>query len=266
MPEDIILTTAATVARKKWTPEEEDLVKELTRPRAQIDVLIPNDMDSDKFELALSAVSRVIVKATMQREAMFPVLGRLLLVASLNPELWNKKFERFEDFRLSLADRFGLGRQTSYDALNYARRWAGVLPPSDYVSVGRRKLKMISQSIGVGDEGKATARKLLEFAKENTEAALGEKLDKDLHVSRGSNEGAYFKFPCSKKQQKLFDQWFADPRVQAVCGSERVADILEHMQEECTVEWITRGEQMIEAAAEAAQQSEKETAAAQTAE
>lgn len=258
MQEDIILTTAVTVMKKKYTDQEEALIKQITSPKAKIEVLVPEDMSAEAFDVAISAVSKVLVRATMQKEAMFPILGRLLYVAEKNPELWNKKHEKFKEFRLSLADRFGLSRSTSYDALEYARRWYGVLPPGDFTSVGRVKTMMISKYIGKGDEDKATARKLFEFSKDHTAEELDAKLDELLHTGKGASAGAFLKIPCNKKQLKAFLAFFGDPRIHAVCESGKSSDILEHMIEECSGEWFAQGEQLVEAAQEAAQQAEKD--------
>lgn len=257
--EDIVLTTAVVLAKKKYTEKEEAIAHQLTAPKAKIEVLIPEDMNADDFDVAFSAVSKIYARATLQAQAMFPILGRLLYVAEKNPELWNKKFDKFTDFRIATADKFGVARSTSYDAWDYARRWYEVLPPSDFSTVGRVKIKMISNYIGKGDESKATARKLVEFAKEHTADELDAHMDKTLHTGRGSSTGAFFKIPCNKKQLKVFAEWFGDPKIHAKTGKDKVADILELMIDECqSSNWEADGEELIEQAAEAAQQAEKD--------
>lgn len=258
MNEDIILTTAVTVAKKKYTEPEEALIHELGKPSAKVDVLLPNDLDPEKFETALSAVSKVLAKNTLQREMMFTILGRLLFVAQSKPELWNKKYPHFEDFRLSLAERFGLGRQTTYDALEYAKHWSAALPPSEFLSVGRKKLKMIAKSIGKEDAGKATAKKAISFAMEHTAEELDEYLDEHLHSGRGSSEGTFIKFGANKKQEKIFKKWFGDPRVQAYFHSDQWSDMLEGMIESVKVDVEAEGERMILELAEKAKDAERE--------
>lgn len=261
MQEEVVLTTALALSKKKYTSEEEELVKAVTKPGAQIEVVLPADMDPKQFDVAISAVSKVIAKATLQAQAMFPVLGRLLFVAQEHPELWDKKFDKFEDFRIATADKFGLARQTSYDALQYAKRWMAVLPPEEFKTVGRVKLLSISKYIGKGDEGKKTARDLIEFAKEHTMDELDAHMDKKLHTGAGATKGAFFKYPCSKRQLKDHSSFFNDPRVHAVVGSEKWGDIQDALIAECKVEWLEKGDAMVENGAEAAHQAKKEEVA-----
>jgi hypothetical protein len=218
-------------------------------------------MSPGDFEVALSAVSKVLVRAQLQSETMFPALGQLLLVAQGNPDLWNKKFESFEAFRLSLAERFGVGRQTSYDAMNYARRWSAVLPPADFASVGRVKLHLISKAVRKGKEAQATARKVIEFAKDHTATELEEYLSDKGLTEKGESSGAIFRIPANKRQTKDFTRWFKDPRVAAKVGSDKWADILEAMIQECSVEWYAAGEQAIDEAKEQEKNQAAESAA-----
>jgi len=260
MQEQIITSVAVVVAKEEYTQQEKSLIKKIQQPGAQIEVNLPDDMNAEQFDIAISAVSKVLVRAQLLGESMLPVLGRLLFIADKNPELWKEKFATFEDFRLSLAERFGVGRQTSYDALAYARRWAPVLPPEDFQAVGRLKLGMVAKVVGKGKEGQMATKKHLDFAKTQTAKELEEYFVEKGLIETGETTGEIVKFPANKRQGKDFKKWFADPRVHAKCESDKIADILDLMIAECSTAWYDEGQQLIDSAQEAAQQKEKEEA------
>ena len=252
MQELILGNVAVVAANKKYTDKEKDTIEALTKSGAVIEVVIPDTIESSDFETALSAVCKVYVKAEMQKETMFPVLGRLVSIASKNPEL-RKKFDTFDAFLDSIESRFGVGRSTCYEAKNFVERWIAVLPPEEYKAVGRVKLKLISQAISKGAEDQKSAKEAITFAKENTAEALEDYLDKKHHTGKGSTTGAVMKIASNKKQNKIFVKWFDDPRVAAYCGSDDMADILEHMIEECKGEWEIAGQEKIDKLAASAE-------------
>jgi hypothetical protein len=243
MQELVINTVAASL--DEYTQKEAKLIKEIQKPGASFEVTLPDDMDAEAFDVAVSAVSKVLVRAQLLGESMLPVLGRLLFIAQKNPDLWKDQHESFTAYRLSLADRFGVGKQTSYDALNYATRWGAALTPEEFKPIGRVKLAMLSKVIGKGKEAQVSTRKLLDFAKEHTAAELEKHLISKGLVEAGEQTSAHFPLACNKKQLKIYLKFFDDPRIHAAVGSSKYSDILETMVAECAIEWIAKGEHLL---------------------
>lgn len=243
--QELILGNVAVMVSQDYSSKEKAVIKELSQG-AVIDVVIPDTIEASDFHVALDAVCKVIVRAEMQKESLIPALGRLLYIASTHPELYQDKYETFDDLVASLGQRFGVGRSTCFDAKAFWGRWSTVLPSEEYKTVGRVKLKMLSQAIDKGKEAQKRSQNALAYAKEHTAAELEEYLEKEFHQPSGSTTGATFKFTSSKAANKRITKWFEDPRVAAYCGTDDVAAILELMIAECSGEWVIAGQQKID--------------------
>jgi len=242
MAKELIISPAANdMARKKNSDAEVALLKQLEKS-VLVDVVLPPDMPKEDFNVALSAVCKTFVKSHVKEEAMFLVLGELLLIAGAHPELYQPKYETLDAFIESLEQSFGVGRSTCYDAKKAALRWGKVIEIDRFPKIGRVKLAIVSKAVPVGDEGKATARKLLEICETKPAKDVLDYCYEKGYLAPGEASGSKFSFTLNKKQHKIFTKWFGDPRVHAVCESSQTADILEHMIQECEIEWIEKGE------------------------
>jgi hypothetical protein len=254
MPQELIVNTAAVAfSKKKYTDKEVALMKEIEKNPTGIEVVIPDTISADEFDVALSAVCKVIVRAQLQTESLMPVLGRLLFIASKNPELYSKKFESFGDFRESIQERFGVGRSTCFEAQAFCERWSAIIPADQFKEIGRVKMNLISKAVAKGKEGLKKSVALIEAAKEMTIKELGAFCEKEGYFDAGSTTGSYIKFECNKAQQKRSGKFYDDPRVHAVCGTDDQATIHDMMIQECSNEWFMAGQEKIDNLAAEAQ-------------
>lgn len=242
--QELILAHVMVTVSEEFSPKEKALIKELRASGSAIDVVIPDTIEAADFDVALSAICRVIALAEKKKEQLFPVLGRLLFVASEHLE--SVGYDTFEALVVSIGDRFGVGRTTCFDAKAYWRRWNSALPPEEYSAVGRVKLKMISDAVDSGAEKQKKTAAAVEFAKEHTAEQLEEYLEQEFKQPKGSTTGAVLRITSSKAANKRIVKWFSDGRVAAYCGTDDMAAILEHMIEECYGEWFISGQQKLD--------------------
>lgn len=234
MPQELIINPVAYAYRdEKQSPSEMKRVRRFMETGANIDSLIPDDIGASEYQEDLRAACVAIARSQLISEAVMPVLGRLLVVASEHPELYSDQHESWSAFMESISQTYGLGRSTLYEARRMYERWAGVLGVGEFEQIGRVSLNLLSKAVPRGDEGKATAKKLIEKAKQVTSAALRKFCVDKGYLEAGEDSGGYFSVPCNKRQLKLFNQWFKDARVQSRVGSGAAAEILEAMIGEC---------------------------------
>lgn len=233
--EVIVYPTAVITSRKKLTDPERDFISKAQRAESFAS-LVPDEIEAGDFRVGTSAACKAIAQNQVQYRMLFPLLGRLMLVARTRPELWQSEHETYEDYCIAIAEKYGVSRSTIYEARQAVDRWGKTLSIEDFKKVGRSNLKKISKAVVKGEEGKGTARKLLEIAGSSTGKELDEYIESKLHISPTENIGAYVRIPCNKKQESIINKWFADAQVQAEVGSEKPAEILTAMIEYCS-EW-----------------------------
>jgi hypothetical protein len=158
--------TGLALVQKPFTPNEQKLLKGFGGPGAVIDVLVPDDIDPKDFSFALSVTCRAYRKAEMQGHALFPILGRLLLVVKKNPEIIKDSgfggFDAFLEGRVM--GEFGVGRSTCYEAIKVASRFSH-LTIEEHQQIGRVKFALLCANIPEGDSKKPYAKRLIEKAK-----------------------------------------------------------------------------------------------------
>lgn len=265
MPQELITQAeiASTVAQKPPTDAEKRILKKLSEDQVTVEVCIPEDIGKTDFNVTLSAVCKTLVKAHLQEEILMPALGRLLQVATEHPELYQtEEIPTFEDFVAEIGKTYGVGRSTCYDARKLASRWGHVIDVEQFRKIGRVKMQIVSKAVGKGDEGKAYVKKLLEVAATGTAENLKDFATTKGYLSSGESEGTFFKIGCNKAQARRFRRWFDNPAVKAFAGSEGEAEILDHMIEECSNEWLEKGQAILEEQKESESETESEEATA----
>ena len=244
----------AAIAKKPMSPSESKLLGELTRSDTTIEVTIPADIKPSEWKSTASVVGRAYLRAEMQLTKLLPVLGRLLVIAEANPEIW-EGHESFKQFiHTEVRDKFGISPASSYYAMQMARRLSHV-EIAQLEAVPRRNMLVYLQAVPKGDEKKTVAKNLLEKAATLSEADFREFCEKKKYIESGDTQGAFVRIPCSKKVLKLWNKFVADPQVQSVCGTGHPGGILEHMIEECS-SWKATADDAIAAQAETAGSSE----------
>ena len=230
-------TELVKLAAKKFSPEETKLLEELTRPGAKIEVTVPGEIDFKEWIKTTNVVCRGLLRAQIQGQKLFPVLGRLLVIAEDHPEIWesHKSFKQF--MQTEIQEKFGISPASCYESMQMARRLPH-LELAQIESVPRRNMRVFLQVVPSGDEKTSTAKALLVKAAELSEADFREHCEKKNLIEQGQTQGQFIKFGTNKARGKKIEQWFTDPRVQAKAQSERWDVIMELMIAECAGEWL----------------------------
>lgn len=252
-------SNSVALAKKKLTDEEQQFIAAMTKPGAQVDVVVPQEIDAKQWKSNTSLVCRVLIRAEMQAQTMMPVLGRLLVIARSTPEI-TEGYESFENFlKTEVYEKYGVGRSTCFEAMQMCR-WTG-LTMGQFEAIGRRNFRLLNQAVPKGDEGERWAKGLLAKASELSESELQDYCEDKGYFEKGETVGSFLKIGVSKAALKRINKWFNDPEVIAAAGSENPADILEAMVAECEVEWRHRGAEIIKENAEAEKANEPEAEA-----
>ena len=240
------------LAKKKFSADETKLLDELTKPGAKIEVTIPGEIDAKEWGKTANVVCRGLLRAQMQGQKLFPVLGRLLVIAEEHQEIWkdHKSFKQF--IHAEIQDKFGISPASCYESMQMAKRLPH-LELAQIESVPRRNMRVFLQVVPAGDEKTSNAKALLAKAAELSEADFREHCEKKNLIEQGQTAGEFIKFGTNKARGKKIKAWFTDPRVQAKAQSERWDVILELMIMECAGEWLAAP--LIEEAAKEAEAS-----------
>jgi phenylpyruvate tautomerase PptA (4-oxalocrotonate tautomerase family) len=227
---------------------EATLIKELLSPGAELTIVIPEEVDAEKWIAAFFATVKAIELTEQKRESLMPVLVRVLQVAKANPATYKAMgHETFEVFlEKEIKTKFRWGRTTCYNLLEVLRVFPQITP-ADLKELGPVKLKVLAGSMHHPEAAAAPSNvALFEKAKDLTVVELKALCAEKGLSEIGDHEGAWFQVPCSKSELSMYEEFFKDPRIHATCGSDAKAKILAAMVAECVVEWIGAGEALTE--------------------
>ena len=229
----------AAFAKKKMTPDEAALLQELTKPGAKIEVAVSGDVSLKDWNKTTSVVCRGLLRAQLQEQALLPVLGRLLVIARDNTDIWSG----YASFKQVLTDHvrkeFGIGTSSAYYAMQMADRLPH-LKISQVEAIPRRNMEIALQTIARGDEKKPYAAKILEKASTATEKELRAFCETQTNIPPSATVGAFVKIGCSLEKKLLIETFLSNPDYQSYCGTANQADMLIRAIEEATTEWITQ--------------------------
>ena len=156
------------VAKEKFTSAESKLLNEITRSES-IEVAISSDITTEDWRSTVDVVGRAYLRAQIQEAKLFPVLGRLLVIAESRPEIW-EGFDSFKQFiHQKICPKFWISPSSAYEAQQQGRR-LGHLELSQLEAIPRRNLRLVLQAVPKGDEKKSVATGLLAKATTMSEA------------------------------------------------------------------------------------------------
>jgi hypothetical protein len=230
-------TNLSAIAKKKVSPEEIKLLSELTKPNAKIEVSVSGEITAKDWKETTGVVCRALVRAQMQGQKLFPVLGRLLVIAEENTAIW-EGHESFKKFLVAeIEDKFGISVSSAYETLNVAKRLPH-LQLGQVESIPRRNMRVYLQAVPVGSEKNKESVALMEKAAELPEKEFREHCENLKLIEKGETAGAFLRVPCNKTQLKRMEKFFENPQYQAYCGTTKPIVMLERAIEEAASEWI----------------------------
>jgi hypothetical protein len=236
----IVASVATSVAKRKISEAEQKLLMQLEKAE-YVDVVVPDDIAVEDFRVTLSAVCKTFVKAELKKGMLIPVLGRLMLAAKNNPELWSGKHENYEAFVASTEEEYGVSRGTLYEFRLMVERWGETVSIADFTAIGRARLKQVSYLVPKGAEKETTAKKLLKVAATGSREELEQFVLSNYHRTPAEGVGAKFVIPCNKSQEARFARFFNNAEVCAWVESDKWAEIMDCLIAECKEEWLSDG-------------------------
>jgi hypothetical protein len=124
---------------------------------AQINLDIPADATLTQVEETLQIVVTGYGQLVAAAERLKPIIGRILVVVDTR-RLWVTTHTGFTEYLNSLSARFGLARQTAFEALRIARKFPD-LTQAEYAKYGASRLLLAA---GITDSTDPEHRNILD--------------------------------------------------------------------------------------------------------
>ncbi len=216
--------------------DEHALMKELLRPGAKIEAVIPENATPEQLWDTLKACSHGLLLLETRVNRLKPIIGKILLIFEHKPSLYKDLgYETYSDFmRQGVYDKLGLHHTSAYEGKLAARDWPQ-LTPDRYVQIGPKKLNIISKFT---KGSSPNAETWLEVASKMKVGELREYAEQRGFLQPGETVGATIMVQTNKGIYDHFKQFAGNPRVHEAVGSKDPGEILEAMLQECEGEWL----------------------------
>ena len=216
--------------------EENMLLRELLRPGASIEVLIPPDAEPTELWKTLDACVRGLGLLEARMCRLKPIIGRILLIFENKPSLY--KALGYETYSLFMDNGvygiLGLHRTSAYEGKLVARDWPQIGPDRYAKALGPKKIAILSKFVkGNSPNGESW----LQTAESMKVGELREYCVQRGFIEAGETEGATISFTASRAIHDLWKEFFEDGRVHSKVGSRDYGKILEAMIQECS-SWL----------------------------
>lgn len=219
------------------TQDERSRLRELTRPSASPDTLLPVHADTGQLLDGLALCCRAAGLLQRAQRRLIPVIGRFLLVLKENPEVIEALgFEHFTSFIEEFVYiKCGFSRSSAFEAM----RLVGLMPSLSigaWEELGIEKVRTLSK---VTREGEPSFSKYLKKA---FDCASADDFNRYCVEQQLLDSGVFRKKPLTiiadKNIRDHFRSFVGSPEVQAVVGVSDPAYILSAMLQECSAAWM----------------------------
>jgi hypothetical protein len=214
--------------------QEQEVLRSLLKSGKSIELTIPDNLDAREIGSYLRHSFSMLGKAEIARDKMKAVIGRLLVLAQKNPEVWQKQgFDTHEDMIQDLKKKYKISRSTMFEIRSCTKAYPR-LTLEQVAAVGSENLKVLSK---FSTQDNSDAPKLLKWATENTTEKLKELLVKKGYLGEGEAEGASITITGSLAEIKELREYLGREDLQSYAGK-GIAMILAALNE-AEAEWST---------------------------
>lgn len=222
--------------RTHLNEEAQALLKELLKPGAKIEAIIPPDADAKTLFNALETCVRGLKILETRMYRLKPIIGRILLIFENKPSLYKSLgYETYTDFvRKGAYETFGLHPTSAYEGKMAARDWPQ-LNPDSYAAIGPKKLNVLSKFMKGSN---SNAEQWLDTAKSMTVTELKHYVEERGLLAPGEADGATFSITTNRNRLAYFRKFFGDGRIHSVVGKKEADVILEAMIQETFDTWV----------------------------
>jgi hypothetical protein len=217
--------------------EENMLLRELLRPGASIEVLIPPEAEPEELWKTLDACVRGLGLLEARMCRLKPVIGRILLIFENKPSLYKALgYETYSAFMDNgVYGTLGLHRTSAYEGKLVARDWPQVGPDRYAKALGPKKIAILSKFV---KGSSPNSESWLETAESMKVGELREYCSQRGLIEAGETEGATITITTNRAIRGLYEEFFSDGRVQSKCGTKDRGEILKAMIQSCSGEWL----------------------------
>jgi hypothetical protein len=226
--------------RTHLNEREHALLKELLRPGASIEAVIPADAPPSDLWKTLDACVRGLGLLEARICRLKPIIGRILVMFENKPSLYKDLgYETYSDFmKQGVYEKLGLHRTSAYEGKMVAQSWPQITPDRYAGKLGPKKMGIIAKT---GITGRSSnAEMILQTAESMSVRQFQAYVEQRGMLAHGEANGATFTIQTNLNRYALFKAFFADGRIQSVAGSKDADIIMECVIQEIYNEWIGR--------------------------
>ena len=217
--------------------EENMLLRELLRPGASIEVLIPPDAEPEDLWKTLDACVRGLGLLEARMCRLKPIIGRILLIFENKPSLYKALgYETYSAFLDNgVYGALGLHRTSAYEGKLVARDWPQIGPDRYAKALGPKKIAILSKFV---KGSSPNAESWLQTAESMKVGELREYVEQRGFIEAGETVGATITITTNRAIRGLYEEFFSDGRVHSKCGTKDRGKILEALIQSCSIEWF----------------------------
>jgi hypothetical protein len=197
------------------TNAEQDVLKTLLRSGKSIELTLPENLDAREIGSYLRHSFSMLSKVELSRDKLKAVIGRLLVLAQKNPEVWQKQgFDSSEEMIQDLKKKYKISRSTLFEIRACTKAFPK-LTLEQVAAVGSQNLVLLSK---FSKQENSDAPKLLKWATENTHEKLKEILVSKGYLGDGEADGASITLTGSLAEIKELRRYLAREDLQEYAG------------------------------------------------
>lgn len=229
---DIAITT-----RNVLTEAEQNLLEALTDPRSVVSVSIPDSAPAAELFANLELCCRAYLHLEKIQRKIGPIIGRILLVLSDNPDRYQSHgYATFEDFlKRFIEQKMGYSRSSAYQSMRLVRKFPG-LALDTWRELGVERIQILSKFTQESDP--SFPKYLARARQSKTKVELLEWASDKKLIEQGEHHMKTMIIHMSRNLAAQWRDFRADGRVHSVVGSELEGVIFEAMLAECSSGWL----------------------------
>jgi hypothetical protein len=226
-----VITDAHVVERERThlNENEHSLIKELLRPGASIEAVIPADATAEKLWDTLDACVRGFGLLETRMLRLKPIIGKILLIFENKPSLYKALgYDTFSDFmRRGVEETLGAHHTWAYEGHKLAKHWEQVTP-DQYAKIGPKKMNTLSKFC----TGRSrNAEEWLAAAETMKVSEFNSFVEQRGFLSQGESTGATIIIPTNRNILAHWKEFCKDKQIQEGAGSKQQDGILEALMQ-----------------------------------
>lgn len=230
------------------TKKDDTYVNEILKEKGELAISVPENLPAESILSGIRACVKWLNRADRVSYKLKPVLGRLMILAKKNPDVYKAAgYKTYTEFlKTELEEKFHISHSSLYEIAKVIKTFPN-LTLEQYGKIPTASLLLLAKFT---DYTRADHKKLLLKASEMTFDKLKEWVVEKGYLDKSDVEsGATFSLTGSRTAVGRFTKFFKDKRVVAYCESDNWGKILDAMIEECSIEWLAKGESKLQEAA-----------------